>query len=141
MPFSRIGSLKDIRQYSLVPDRESFEAGKNSRSLWWLQSRKVNCDIQFFWRCCGIFLGGYLSNTARDLLLASWQTKPNKTYDSHFKTWLCWCSSRSLDPVSGPVSEGCNIFAGFTGKGINLVPLMCSDMLFLQCMTKWMVWR
>ena len=120
MPFSRIGSLKDIRQPSLVPDRKSFEAGKNSRSLWWLQPEKVNSGIQFFWICCGIFLvdsfvqqpfsddlrdsghefsalssylrerlaGQNLSNAARDLLLASWQTKSNKIYNSHFKKWL-----------------------------------------------------
>ena len=36
-----------------------------------------------------MFAGQNLSNTARDLLLASWQTKSNKTYKSHFKKWLC----------------------------------------------------
>ena len=78
------------------------------------------------------FAGQNLSNTARDLLLASWQTKSNKTYDSHFKTWLCWCSSRSSDPVSVAMSEVAIFWQSFTGKGINPVPLMCSDMLF-QC--------
>ena len=53
----------------------------------------------------GKFSSQNLSSKARDLLLASWRTKFNKTYDSYFKKWLCWCSARGSDPVSGPVSE------------------------------------
>ena len=43
--------------------------------------------------------------------ISSWppKTKSNKTYDSHFKKWLCWCSS--ADPVSGSVSEVANFLA------------------------------
>ena len=33
----------------------------------------------------GKFASQNLSSKARDLLLASWRTKSNKTYDSHFK--------------------------------------------------------
>ena len=46
-----------------------------------------------------------------DLLLASWRTKSNKTNDSHFKKWLCWCSARGSDPIYGPVSEIANFLA------------------------------
>ena len=53
----------------------------------------------------GKFASQNLSSKARDLLLASWRTKSNKIYDSHFKKWLCWCSASGSDPVSGPVSE------------------------------------
>ena len=58
-----------------------------------------------------------LSGTARDLLLASWRTKSNKTYDSHFKKWLCWCSARGSDPISGPVSEIANFLAHLHKEG------------------------
>ena len=63
------------------------------------------------------FAGQNLSNTARDLLLASWRTKSSKTYDSHFKKWLCWCTSRGSDPISGPVSEVANFLADLHREG------------------------
>ena len=56
----------------------------------------------------GKFASQNLSSKARDLLLASWRTKSNKMYDSHFKKWLRWCSARGSDPVSGLVSEVAN---------------------------------
>ena len=49
--------------------------------------------------------------------ISSWRTKSNKTYDSHFKKWLCWCSARGSDPVSGPVSEVANFLADLHGEG------------------------
>ena len=63
------------------------------------------------------FAGQNLSNTARDLLLASWRSKSNKTYDSHFKKWLRWCTSRGSDPISGPVSEVANFLAELHREG------------------------
>ena len=63
------------------------------------------------------FPGQNLSNAARDLLLASWRAKSNKTYDSHFKKWLCWCTSRGSDPISGPVSEVANFLADLHKEG------------------------
>ena len=65
----------------------------------------------------GKFASQNLSSKARDLLLASWRTKSNKTYDSHFKKWLCWCSARGSDPVSGPVSEVANFLADLHEEG------------------------
>ena len=35
--------------------------------------------------------------------------------------WLCWCSARGLDPVSGPVSEVANFLADLHEEGISLV--------------------
>ena len=63
------------------------------------------------------FASQNLSGTARDLLLASWRTKSNKTYDSHFNKWLCWCSARGSDPISGPVSEIANFLAHLHKEG------------------------
>ena len=65
----------------------------------------------------GKFSSQNLSSKARDLLLASWRTKSNKIYDSHFKKWLCWCSARGSDPISGPVSEVANFLAEFHEEG------------------------
>ena len=62
------------------------------------------------------FASQNLSNKARDLL-ASWRTKSNKTYDSHFKKWLCWCSARGSDPISGPMSEVVNFLADLHEEG------------------------
>ena len=63
------------------------------------------------------FASQNLSGTARDLLLASWRTKSNKTYDSHFNKWLCWCSARGSDPISRPVSEIANFLAHLHKEG------------------------
>ena len=65
----------------------------------------------------GKFASQNLSSKAGDLLLASWRTKSNKTYDSHFKKWLCWCSARGADPISGPVSEVANFLANLHEEG------------------------
>ena len=63
------------------------------------------------------FAGQNLSNAARDLLLASWRAKSNMTYDSHFKKWLYWCTSRGSDPISGSVSEDANFLADLHKEG------------------------
>ena len=46
-----------------------------------------------------------LSEEATSLMLKSWRSKTNKSYDSLFKKWHSWCRERSSDPVSGPVTE------------------------------------
>ena len=65
----------------------------------------------------GKFASQSLSRAAGDLLLSSWRTKSNKTYDSHFKKWVCWCTERGSDPVSGPVSDVVNFLADLHGEG------------------------
>ena len=65
----------------------------------------------------GKFASQSLSRAAGDLLLSSWRTKSNKTYDSHFKKWVCWCTERGSDPVSGPVSDVANFLADLHGEG------------------------
>ena len=65
----------------------------------------------------GKFASQSLSRAAGDLLLSSWRTKSNKTYDSHFKKWVCWCTERGSDPISGPVSDVANFLADLHGEG------------------------
>ena len=65
----------------------------------------------------GKYASQSLSRVAGDLLLSSWRTKSNKTYDSHFKKWVCWCTARGLDPISGPVSEVANFLADLHSEG------------------------
>uniref|UniRef100_A0A1X7UF04 Core-binding (CB) domain-containing protein n=1 Tax=Amphimedon queenslandica TaxID=400682 RepID=A0A1X7UF04_AMPQE len=46
--------------------------------------------------------GQGLSSQATELILSSWRTKTNKSYDSLFGQWSRWCSQRETDPFSGP---------------------------------------
>ena len=39
-----------------------------------------------------------LSYQATDLILKSWRTKTNRSYDSLFGRWNCWCGERGSDP-------------------------------------------
>ena len=58
-----------------------------------------------------------LSEEASRLLLASWRTKSNQSYDSHFRKWLSWCSERGSNPVSGPVAEIAKFLAHLSKQG------------------------
>ena len=58
------------------------------------------------------------------MVLKSWRSKTNKSYDSLFGRWSCWCDRRDSDPFSGPVSEVTNFLAelhenGFQYNSIN----------------------
>ena len=58
-----------------------------------------------------------LSESAKELLLASWRNKTSKAYDSHFRKWLGWCTERGCDPISGPVSDVANFLADLHSQG------------------------
>ena len=58
-----------------------------------------------------------LSGQAADLILKSWRTKTNKSYNSLFGRWNHWCSQRGSDPFSGPVSEVANFLASLYQDG------------------------
>ena len=58
-----------------------------------------------------------LSGQAADLILKSWRTKTNKSYDSLFGRWNRWCSQRGSDPFSGPVIEVANFLASLYQDG------------------------
>ena len=51
-----------------------------------------------------------LSKDATALMLKSWRSNTNKSYDSLFGRWSSWCSERGSDPISGPVTEVLNFF-------------------------------
>ena len=59
----------------------------------------------------------HLSVQATELILKSWRTKTNKSYDSLFGRWHQWCTERGSDPFSGPVSEVANFLASLYGEG------------------------
>ena len=61
--------------------------------------------------------GQGLSGQATDLILKSWRTKTNKSYDSLFGRWSRWCTERNSDPFSGPVSEVANFLAVLYQEG------------------------
>ena len=44
-----------------------------------------------------------LSEEATSLVLKSWRTKTNRSYDSLFREWHSWCHTRGSNPFSGPI--------------------------------------
>ena len=58
-----------------------------------------------------------LSESAKELLLASWRNKTSKAYDSHFRKWLGWCNEQGCDPISGPISDVANFLADLHSHG------------------------
>ena len=58
-----------------------------------------------------------LSEEATSLMLKSWRTKTNRSYDSLFGKWHSWCRSRDSDSFSGPISEVVNFLAYLYGEG------------------------
>ena len=58
-----------------------------------------------------------ISESASQLLLASWREKSTKSYDSLFRKWGNWCEERNTDPISSPVSEVVNFLAELHDKG------------------------
>ena len=61
--------------------------------------------------------GHKLSEEATSLLLKSWRSKTNKSYDSLFRKWHSWCSERGADPVYGSAKEVANFLASLHAKG------------------------
>ena len=61
-----------------------------------------------------------LSTQAAELILKSWRTKTNKSYDSLFGRWHRWCNERGSDPFSGPVSEVAYLYGeGYQYNSVN----------------------
>ena len=52
-----------------------------------------------------------VSEQASELLMASWRQKSNKSYNSLFHKWECWCVQRDRNPISGPVADISNFLA------------------------------
>ncbi len=58
-----------------------------------------------------------LSEEASGLLLKSWRSKTNKSYDSLFRKWSGWCMERGSDPFSGPIVSVVNFLADLHKQG------------------------
>ena len=58
-----------------------------------------------------------LSEEATTLMLKSWRTKTNKSYDSLFGKWHSWCVERSFNPFTGPVTNVVNFLAYLFKEG------------------------
>lgn len=58
-----------------------------------------------------------LSEEATSLMLKSWRTKTNRSYDSLFDKWYSWCCARDSDPFSGPINEVVNFLANLYTEG------------------------
>ena len=61
--------------------------------------------------------GQGLSDQTTELVLGSWRSKTNKSYDSLFGRWNRRCSERGSNPFSGPVSEVANFLASLYQQG------------------------
>ena len=58
-----------------------------------------------------------LSEQASSLVLASWRSKSNSNYNSHFHKLECWCYSRDRNPISGPIADVFNFLAELYEQG------------------------
>ena len=58
-----------------------------------------------------------LSEEATRLLMASWRSKSQSSYNSLFLKWERWCISRSRDPIHGPVGDIANFLAELFQEG------------------------
>ena len=60
---------------------------------------------------------GELSEEATSLLMASWRSKSQTSYNSLFHKWERWCHSRGRDPICGPVGVIANFLAELFKEG------------------------
>ena len=58
-----------------------------------------------------------ISTQASELLLSSWRSKTNNSYNSLFSKWAGWCEQRNRDPTVGPVEDVVNFLAELHSKG------------------------
>ena len=98
---SRLSSINNIRSPSDVQSGPVDDAPTTS------------C-MAYLWER---YRGQHLSEEATDLMLKSWRAKTNRSYDSLFIKWERWCSERSSDPISGPVTEVANFLAYLYKEG------------------------
>lgn len=63
------------------------------------------------------YRGRHLSEEATDLMLKLWRTKTNRSHDSLFTKWECWCSEQGSDPISGSAIEVTNFLAYLYKEG------------------------
>ena len=52
-----------------------------------------------------------ISSQAIDLLLSSWRSKTNSSYNSQFAKWASRCEQRGRNPAAGPIEDVVNFLA------------------------------
>ena len=67
------------------------------------------------------YRGQKLSEKASALMLESWCTKTNRSYDSLFGRWVSWCRGRESGPFSGPITNVANFLASLDGYQYNSI--------------------
>ena len=65
----------------------------------------------------GHYRSQQLSTEAASLILSSWRSKTNKSYNSLFGRWHSWCHEHGHDPISGPVTNIANFLAELYSAG------------------------
>ena len=78
------------------------------------------------------YRGQQLSEEATELMLSSWRIKTNKSHDSLFTKWHCWCSERGSDPFRSPIAQVANFLAylykeGYQYSSVNAYRLAISS--------------
>ena len=68
------------------------------------RSSTVDC-MAHLWRS---FSSQGLSTNVSELLLCSWISKTNQSYNSLCSRWMDWCQPRNRNPFEGPVSDVVN---------------------------------
>eukprot|EP00118_Oscarella_pearsei_P020915 m.231510 g.231510 ORF g.231510 m.231510 type:complete len:603 (+) comp40072_c0_seq1:414-2222(+) len=59
---------------------------------------------------------GFSESTCR-LLEASWRSRTNRNYESHFQKWVGWCDARDVDPLSADVRDILKFMADMFEEG------------------------
>ena len=95
---------KHVDRPSLVNHTKTEEANQRRSHA---SSSSVSCMAHLRNK----FRSQNLSEEATALLLKSWRTKTNKSYDSLFGKWHSWCVEWSFNPFSGPITNVANFLA------------------------------
>ena len=64
-----------------------------------------------------------ISGEASELLLASWRSKTNQSYNSLCTKWITWCQSKNINPLDGPVADLVNFLAALHEQEYNYCSL------------------
>ena len=73
-----------------------------------------------------------LSSKASELLLSSWRSKTNQSYNSLCSKWISWCQPRDRNPFEGPVSDVVNFLAELHSQGYKYRSLTVSNIIYPQ---------
>ena len=108
-------SSGDVRGPSMSPPRHSRPSDSSSRETVHNGPRSSTVDrMAHLWRT---FSSQSLSLNASELMLCSWRSKTNQSYNSLCSKWVDWCQPRNRNPFEGPVSDVVNFLAELYSQG------------------------